>query len=204
VSVYSERGAWRYRRVVALPSGDKVRISGTAQINTRRGADDAERAHIERVLGEAIKAKYAPESVKVAAPTLTEWFRGKTGATEYAGRFWTEFVLGEKENREGTREGKRKVFEQPLEPANLALAPGRVERTVGQTRRRHLEEGHLSRYWFWCSVARPSRPLDAAGKQRAPSARPRRDGPQPAAEPQHTAPPLPGAARCHASDRYAR
>src|SRR5262249_32779785 len=34
---------------------------------------------------------------------------------EYNGRFWTEYVLGEKDNREGTRAEKRKVFEGYLE-----------------------------------------------------------------------------------------
>jgi integrase len=45
-----ERDAWRYQKVVKLPDGRKVRISGTPAINTKAAAEAAERAHIERAL----------------------------------------------------------------------------------------------------------------------------------------------------------
>lgn len=43
-------GVWRYRKVVRLPDGRKVRIAGTPAINTKKAAEEAERAHIERAL----------------------------------------------------------------------------------------------------------------------------------------------------------
>lgn len=41
---------WRYAKMVALPDGSRKRITGTPQVNTKRAAETAERAHIERVL----------------------------------------------------------------------------------------------------------------------------------------------------------
>ena len=41
---------WRYRRWVTKPDGKRIRIAGTPSINTKRAAEEAERAHIERVL----------------------------------------------------------------------------------------------------------------------------------------------------------
>lgn len=45
-----ERDTWRYQKVVKLPDGRKVRVSGTPAINTKAAAETAERAHIERAL----------------------------------------------------------------------------------------------------------------------------------------------------------
>jgi integrase len=52
VSVRKEPdGRWRYRKTVRLPGGGKERISGTPKNeNTRIAAEEAERAHIDRVL----------------------------------------------------------------------------------------------------------------------------------------------------------
>jgi integrase len=54
VAVYKRKDewgdTWRYRRVVRLPDGTKVRIAGTPTINTKRAAEEVERAHVERVL----------------------------------------------------------------------------------------------------------------------------------------------------------
>jgi integrase len=41
---------WRYRKQITLPDGRKVRIAGTPAINTKKAAEEAERAHVERVL----------------------------------------------------------------------------------------------------------------------------------------------------------
>src|SRR5688500_14439517 len=110
---------WRYRCTVTFPSGSKRRISGTApaSLNTKAAAERAEREHVERALREAVIETYAPGSTtRSRIPTLSEWFRGgAAGEAEYTGRFWTEYVLGEKENRAGTRVEKRKVFESYLE-----------------------------------------------------------------------------------------
>ncbi len=132
MTAYLSGKQWRYRKVMHLPSGAKLRISGTPDVNTRRGAEDAERAHIDRVLAEATIEKYAPGAlVARSSPTLTEWFRGAAvGESEYSGRFWTEYVLGEKDNRAGTRAEKRKVFEQHIEPELGALRLDEIDLSV--------------------------------------------------------------------------
>src|SRR5262250_310551 len=43
-------GRWRYRKMVRLPDGSKVRISGCPTMNTKVEAEREERVHIERVL----------------------------------------------------------------------------------------------------------------------------------------------------------
>ncbi len=111
-------GTWRYRVVVKLPDGRKLRISGTPTLNTKLAAERAEREHVERTLSEAVVERYAPGAARrETLPTLAEWFRGgAVGDQEYRGRFWVEYVLGEKDNRAGTRTEKQKVFERYLEP----------------------------------------------------------------------------------------
>lgn len=117
MTVYKDGSTWRYRKVVKLPSGTKVRISGTPDINTRRGAEDAERAAIEAAIERATIEKHAPESLilKPTAPTFAAFFEG---------RYWTEHAIGEKENREGTRNEKRAIFDRYLKPSvgDLPLA----------------------------------------------------------------------------------
>ncbi len=44
---------WHYRRVVLLRDGSKQRVSGKAPINTKRSAEEAERAHVARILNPA-------------------------------------------------------------------------------------------------------------------------------------------------------
>ncbi len=121
MSAYRDKrdGCWRYRVVVKLPDGRKVRVSGTPTINTKRAAEDAERAHVERVLRDAVIETYAPgATTRSPVPTLTEWFRGgATGEADYKGRFFVEYAVGEKSNRDSTLEEKRKIFERYLEPA---------------------------------------------------------------------------------------
>lgn len=138
MSAYLDGKTWRYRRVIKL--GEKrFRISGTPNINTKRGAEDAEREHIERAEREYIQRKHAPESLRVAAPTLTEWFRGDAkGEEEFSGRFWTEFVVGEKENRDGTRTEKRKVFVQHIEPSIGSLSLDDIDIAVVNNLRAEL------------------------------------------------------------------
>ncbi|HEX7507068.1 MAG TPA: tyrosine-type recombinase/integrase [Polyangia bacterium] len=45
-----EEGRWRYRIVVKLPNGQKVRVSGTPTLNTKVGAERAEHEHVHRTL----------------------------------------------------------------------------------------------------------------------------------------------------------
>lgn len=119
MAVYRDDTTWRYRVVVKLENGSKVRLSGTPQINTKRAAEDAERAHIERAIHEAMVAKHAPQAMKRStAPTLSDWFRGgATGEDNYRGAYWKECAHGDgRENRPGTLAEKRKMFEQHIEP----------------------------------------------------------------------------------------
>jgi integrase len=58
------RGIWRYRKTVRLLDGKTERISGTPSRNTRDAAEQAERAHIDRVLNPpapTIEKKEAPK-----------------------------------------------------------------------------------------------------------------------------------------------
>ncbi len=64
-------GRWRYRVVVDLPSGDQVRISGSAprHNNNKDAATQSEKDHILRVLAESV----APKEPVQEAPTVNEF-----------------------------------------------------------------------------------------------------------------------------------
>jgi integrase len=65
--------AWYYQRKIRLPGGGSVRVHGRAPINTKRSAEEAERAHIARLLnppveraavilfGEFVNERFVPE-----------------------------------------------------------------------------------------------------------------------------------------------
>ncbi len=53
-------GTWRYRKVVKLADGRKVRLTGTPAINTKQAAEAAERAHIIRALDPKAERKEVP------------------------------------------------------------------------------------------------------------------------------------------------
>lgn len=59
----NEKGQWRYRKIVKLPNGTKLRISGTPSINTKLEAEKAERNHIARTLS-------PPPALKKEVPTF--------------------------------------------------------------------------------------------------------------------------------------
>lgn len=61
-------GRWTYQKVVRLPDGRKVRISGRSALNTRRAAEEAERAHIARTLN-------PPPEPKRASPLFSDFAR---------------------------------------------------------------------------------------------------------------------------------
>lgn len=66
--VYKDKrnGKWRYEKKLTLPDGRRQRIYGTPAIQTKAGAQAAERAHIESVLrGEHCKKRKEP--IKYAA-----------------------------------------------------------------------------------------------------------------------------------------
>lgn len=60
VSRDKRNGNWRYRKVVELPDGRKVRIFGTPAINTKQAAEAAERADILRTLDPRVERKEVP------------------------------------------------------------------------------------------------------------------------------------------------
>jgi integrase len=62
-------GRWRYRKTVRLPDGTRERISGTPKNeNTRIAAEEAERAHVHRVLHPEPRARQ-----KVEVPTVANF-----------------------------------------------------------------------------------------------------------------------------------
>ncbi len=146
---------WRYRCTVQLAGplpGDRakltargwqIRISGTPTINIRAAGERAERENIERVQHEAVIATHAPSLLTAkSTPTLAEWFRGTVSVgsdDEYSGRFWIEYVHGEKDNRPGTRKEKRNVFEHHLEPAIGALRLDAIDLGVVNNLRAELK-----------------------------------------------------------------
>jgi integrase len=60
MAVRRDERQWRYRKVVKLPDGRKVRVSGTPALNTRQAAEEAERAHILQLLHPSPPAREAP------------------------------------------------------------------------------------------------------------------------------------------------
>jgi integrase len=96
--------------VVKLPDGKKVRISGTPSRNTKLAAEQAERAHIDRVLNPP-----APKVEKKEVPTFAQWFwGGDESAKEPEGRFWREWVIA-RGNKPGEREQKISIYKNRLE-----------------------------------------------------------------------------------------
>ena len=93
-------GRWRYRKVITLPDGSRKRISGTPDKNTKKAAEEAERAHIEREMAAFYEGRHVPASARKDIPTFTEWFEG---------RFWREWVIGRK-NKPSEQKSKRKNF----------------------------------------------------------------------------------------------
>lgn len=67
----NSRKRWIYRTVVKLRDGQRVRIFGTPERNTREAAEQAERDHIARV-----QNPVALPVEKKEVPTLREWFWG--------------------------------------------------------------------------------------------------------------------------------
>jgi integrase len=97
--VRCDRGQWRFLKVVHLPGGSKVRISGTPQINKKWAAEKAEEAEVLRVLESVTKPKTRKE-----VPTFEEWFLG---------RYMREWCQGQ-QNKPGTMAEKKSIFEHHL------------------------------------------------------------------------------------------
>jgi integrase len=95
-------GRWRYRKLVRLPNGSKVRISGTPTINTKLECEREERAHIERTLNPIRETK---EEKPKEVPTLDV--------------FSKEFIenYADVNNRPSETRMKRSIFKHHLGPA---------------------------------------------------------------------------------------
>lgn len=93
-------GRWRYRKVVHLPDGNKMRISGSPDVNTKLAAEATERAHIERTLRSAATGVLLRKEV----PTFETW---------WSGRFWSEWVVGRK-NKPSEVEAKQSIYKVHL------------------------------------------------------------------------------------------
>jgi integrase len=55
-----EHGRWRYRKRIRLLDGSFIRVKGSPALNTKAGAETAERAHIER----ALRGELGPDAKK--------------------------------------------------------------------------------------------------------------------------------------------
>ena len=77
-----ETEQWRYRKVVKLPDGRKVRISGTPTLNTKVEAERAERDHVQRTLYPPpipVKAKEVPTFEKFVDEHWMPTYRASAG-----------------------------------------------------------------------------------------------------------------------------
>ena len=92
----ARNGRWRYRKWVRLPDGRRLKISGTPTINTKRAAEDAERAHIERLI--------SPVKARKEAPTLDE----------FADEFMATYVKAN--NKRSEQMAKECIFRVHLRP----------------------------------------------------------------------------------------
>jgi integrase len=97
VSVRRRGDRWTYRKRVQLPDGRHVRVAGSPSINTQRAAEQAERAHIERVLN--------PPKVQLERRKMSDVFD----------RFLDEHDVNAN-NKESTRASKKTVIERHLRP----------------------------------------------------------------------------------------
>ncbi|MBZ0231010.1 MAG: site-specific integrase [Deltaproteobacteria bacterium] len=126
----AKNGRWRYREVVRLPDGTRERVSGTARkhVNTKVAAQQAMRAHVERIL----HPERTPRRKEV--PTFEEWFNG---------RFWKEWVVARK-NKPTEVRSKTIIFAKHLEPAFGAMPLDEID--VGEIARfrARLVEDELS------------------------------------------------------------
>lgn len=97
MSVRKRGDRWTYRKRVQLPNGRSIRIAGSPSLNTQRAAEQAERAHIERVLN----------------PPKVELERRKMG--DVFDRFLDEHDVNAN-NKASTRASKKTVIDRHIRP----------------------------------------------------------------------------------------
>lgn len=88
-------GRWRYRKWVALPNGTRIRIAGTPATDTKKAAEAAERAHIDRVLH--------PERASAAAEVASGQKEVPT-VEAFAPRFMREYLPRQKPTERKSKE----------------------------------------------------------------------------------------------------
>jgi integrase len=120
------RGRWFYRKMVKLPDGRKLRVSGVPEVNTKAAALREEELHIARLKN--------PEAERKEVPKFDEWFNG---------RFWDEWVIGRK-NKPSSQEEKRGIFDIHLQDAFGALRLNEIKTTEIAQFRAKLVRAQLS------------------------------------------------------------
>lgn len=110
-----KRGRWRYRTVITLPDGRKIRISGSApsSINTREAAKRAERAHVERTLN-------PPPPPRKEVPTFGN----------FVDQRWWPVDPAARKNRPTTRREKEIHLRVHLKPAFESVPLDQIEGEV--------------------------------------------------------------------------
>ncbi len=91
---------WRYRTIVHLPSGKKVRVSGTPDVNTKVQAQEAERDHI-------IRARNPPPE-DLTKPKVISF-------SSYA-KEWLKVYPAANGNRPTVKAEKERIVEHHLDP----------------------------------------------------------------------------------------
>lgn len=101
-----EWAQWRYRKRIDTPTGGKIRIKGTPDVNTQKAAEAAERAHIDRIQFPervAARAALAVPQTKKELPTVKE----------FSERFMDEYLPRQKPSE---RDGKNQILDGSLLP----------------------------------------------------------------------------------------
>ena len=84
---FKRRNRWHYRVRVTLPDGRAVRVCGHPAIDTKKAAEDAERAHVDRVLNPPKVARERRKMSDVFDRFLTDYVDGANNkASELAGK----------------------------------------------------------------------------------------------------------------------
>lgn len=66
-------GTWRYRKWIKLPTGKRIRITGTPATNTKVAAESAERTHIDRMMNPNAVHAFGTASDEKEVPTVEEF-----------------------------------------------------------------------------------------------------------------------------------
>lgn len=79
-------GRWRFRKMVRLPDGTRVRISGTPTLNTKLAAEREERAAIERALDPRAVREEVPTFAAFAEEFMATYAKTNNKPSEWASK----------------------------------------------------------------------------------------------------------------------